>query len=270
MANEFSADIQLKYIEKSKLEKTIDYCKLPLLILAIFYFFSMVIFPCINGRGNWQYVQDVWDRWQSLNVGVLAFASSVIAFNISRFNANRQRERDFFASKSFLPSTLSELIVYFKSSAKVFKTAWNNESGCQLELDSPKMPDDYRQVFSECIRHADPEVGAYLSLIIVKLQVHDARLRDFVTQFNDNNYINPDKYNLITYLYRLGELQALVGNLFAFARNIEEFNSKHLTWDDFKNAYANLDIWLEEFNFNDRINLEAFTKRTITKHNITN
>ena len=73
---------------------------------TIIYFSCMLLYPWIDGNFYWSHVQDIWDRWQSLNVGVLAFISSIIAFNISRFNANKQREREFTAAKAFLPMTL--------------------------------------------------------------------------------------------------------------------------------------------------------------------
>ncbi|MEW8626991.1 MAG: hypothetical protein AB2551_14655 [Candidatus Thiodiazotropha sp.] len=81
---------------------------------AFLYFISMFIIPLVDNALNWGGIQNVWDRWQSLNVGMLAFISSITAFNISRFNANKQRERDFLAAKAFLPDALSELIDYFE------------------------------------------------------------------------------------------------------------------------------------------------------------
>jgi hypothetical protein len=87
---------------------------------AILYAFCMLVWPWISGCGDWGYVQGVWDRWQSLNVGMLALVSSITAFNISRYNAAKQRQRDLLAPKAFLPAALSELVSYFKASANIF------------------------------------------------------------------------------------------------------------------------------------------------------
>ena len=84
------------------------------LILGI-YLYSMVIFPLFEGNFSWKYLQSVWHSWQGLNVGILAFVSSVIALNISRYNANKQRERNFIAARAFLPEAFSELTKYFNS-----------------------------------------------------------------------------------------------------------------------------------------------------------
>jgi len=93
--------------------------------------------------------------------------------------------------------------------------------------------------------------------------VHDARLHSFVNQLNDNSFVSPNRHNLITYFYRVGQLEALTSNLFDFARNESGFNAASLSWEDFRNAYGNLGIWINEIEIDDTMNLEAFTKRRI-------
>lgn len=252
----------LGIVKPDTLVNLLNFVGLP---MAAIYAFCMFAWPWISGRGDWNHVQEIWDRWQSLNVGMLAFVSSITAFNIARFNAEKQRERDFLAAKAFLPAALSELVSYFKASATVFTLGWEPRPEHSPNFVVPDLPSAYKSVFSDCIRHADPNVGDYLSRILVWLQVHDSRMRGYVEQHHDGSYINPDKHNLITYLYRLGELQALVGKLFEFARNMSEFDSAPLEWEDFRNAYANLDIWTEEIVIDERMNLEAFTKRAIAR-----
>lgn len=207
----------------------------------------------------------MWERWQSLNVGMLAFTSSVIALNISRYNSNKQREREFVAAKAYLPATLSELCEYYRSSAEVFDKAWNTPQGKEIDVAAPNLPGDYRDIFSECIKHSEPEVADHLASILVKLQVHDARLRGLMRDHNSDGVVSPDKHNLISYLYRLGELQAIVNKLFGFARSTEAFDSGPLEWEDYRNAYGNFDIHLEDFYIDDLMNLEAFTRRAISR-----
>lgn len=54
------------------------------------YVCSMFVAPIFQGDFSWGYVQAVWDRWQGLNVGVLAFAASLTAFSISRGKERRR------------------------------------------------------------------------------------------------------------------------------------------------------------------------------------
>lgn len=250
-------------LKPDKLVDLLNWLGLP---AAALYAICMLVFPWLDGRGDWGYVQDVWDRWQSLNVAMLAFVSSITAFNISKFNANKQRERDFLASKAFLPAALSELISYFKDSASVFKEGWESKNESKPAFRIPVLPQEYKEVFGHCIRYAEPDVGDYLSRILVWLQVHDAQLKGYIEQAGDKHYFHPDKLNLITYFYRLGELQALVNKLFEFARNMGEFDSSPLEWEDFRNAYGNLDVWVEEIYIDEKMNLEAFTKQAIARN----
>ena len=122
-------------------------------------------------------------------------------------------------------------------------------------------------MFSNCIRHADPEVGAYLSNILVRLQVHEARLRDAIGDSTSGIERVADKYSLLAYLLRVGEIYVLTGNLFAFARGEEVFRAKTLTWDDFRSAYSILDLEIDDFFIDEAMNLMAFTKRWLERTN---
>lgn len=255
----------MKHIGIVKPDRLVGILNLLGIPVAALYVLSMFVYPWIKEGGDWQQVQDVWDRWQSLNVGMLAFISSITAFNISRFNAEKQRERDFQASKAFLPDALSGLSSYLRSSAAVFIEGWESEPGSTLRLSAPLPPSGYKEVFKECIRHAEPDVGAYLSRILVWLQVHASRLEGYIEQQGDNTWVHPDRLNLISYLYRLGELQALVNRLFPFSRNMAPFDSSPLVWEDFRNAYGNLDIWVNEIRIDETYNLEAFTRRALER-----
>lgn len=239
-------------------------------ITVVVYTVAMMVYPWIHGGWSWSHVQVVWDRWQALNVGVLAFMSSLIAFNIAGYNASRQREREFVAARAFLPSALSELVPYFKESARVFKRFWDTEPDLAddqelPELQTPRLPDAYKGVFADCIRHASPEVGEYLSRMLVGLQIHNARLQGLLHPDEEIDVHVVSKHSLLTCLYRLAELQALVAQLFEFARGESVFTSRKLEWEDFRNAFGNLNIRPDQFVIDDQLNLTAFTQRQISK-----
>ena len=247
-------------------DRLLNFVGLPLLAV---YGFSVLVYPWLTPGASWTYVQAVWDRWQTLNAGALAFLASVVAFNIARYNSEEQRERDFFASKAFLPSTLSALMGYCAECARVLEALWQAEGQRRTPMPYVPPPDGYREVFSNCIRHASPEVGAYLVRILVLIQVHDARLRDATRIEPGGNERVVDRHNLLAYVLRLGELYALLGGLFGFARSEESFKSKELTWDELQSAYRIMDLEIEDLYINDKMNLESFTIRWLerTKRN---
>ena len=66
--------------------------------------------------------------------------------------------------------------------------------------------------------------------------------------------------NVMSYVYCLGELQALVNVTFDHARTGVSFRHEELTWDDFTNAYHVLGVDYERVQ-----GLKGFTKRAIQR-----
>lgn len=233
---------------------------------GVIFFIAMILAPWINYDYEWKVVQEVWDRWQTLNAGVLAFIASVIALRISKSNENKQRQRRFVAAKAFLPHALSELMIYFKGSAAFLLEAWERVDEKHLlpleplALTTPEAPQDYKGIFKDCISEADDDVAALMASLLTKLQIFNARITEVESSFKPDRKLIVISENIRVYLYNLAELQALINNLFGFARSMEDFSDAKLTWDDFKNAYSNLDIWIDEID-----GLEDFTKRAISR-----
>ena len=244
--------------------RILNYLGFPLVGL---YVISMFIVPWIHGSLDWNYIQKVWYDWQSLNVAMLAFFSSIVALNISRYNAEKQRERNFTAAKAFLPESLSELVSYFKESARFLEAVWgrrkSNETFNQhqpLLIPVPSLPSQHKEVFARAIKHAETDIARYLANILVLLQIHHSRMNLLHDAFGPNGTLIIGSSTVISYLNQLAELKALVSRLFPFARSMASFDDAELTLDDFSNSYANLDIELEKYD-----GLIEFTKTRLEK-----
>ncbi|ELA7191830.1 hypothetical protein RAL08_000282 [Vibrio parahaemolyticus] len=210
-------------------------------VVILVYLYSMFIHPFIEGKWSWQYVHGVWYSWQALNVGMLAFGSSLIAFNISRYHVTKQLEREFIAAKAFLPQALNELCDYFRKSAKVLSEAYESSKESQrkrnaLKAEIPDTPERHIPVFKECIKSATPDVAEYLAKVLMLLQIHDSRMQVIRTE----GVGNPSYRK--SCLYSLAELQVLVDGLFDFARGEEPFSDCKLTTEKFSNALAALSL----------------------------
>lgn len=236
------------------LERLANWIGIPGLSL---YVWSMLLYPWIKGQGDWKHVQAVWDQWQTLNAALIAFAASLIALNISRVAAEKQRAREFSASRAFLPAAFSELSLYFNESAVALSSLWNAEPGSVV---APTPPSSYRDVFKDCIRHATPQVGAYLASVLVNLQIHEARIRDAAA-----SGAPADKHALISYLYSLGNLKVAVDKQYGFARGESSFDELPATWEDFRNAYGILELHLEHFEVDEMRTLKSFTERALAR-----
>jgi hypothetical protein len=233
--------------------------------VLVIYFFCMLIYPWLESKGDWHDVQDVWDRWQPLNVGVLALISSIIGFYISRYSQNKKRERDFVAARAFLPLALSDLTGYCSSCSALLREAYaalEIQDGQRLSLKSElkEIPESLKDTFSRCISVADPDVGEHLAKILWKLQINNSRMKQLKTQSSPEAGQIFFKSTLASYLFSLGELQALTNKTFNFARAIEPFDGSSLTWDDYQNAFSNLDIDLDEVD-----GLEKLTRGVIAR-----
>jgi len=56
-----------------------------------------------------------------------------------------------------------------------------------------------------------------------------------------------------------------VNKLFDFSRDEAEFDGTPVTWEELKNAFLNLNIHASDFHIDDKVNLEAFSKRALQR-----
>ncbi len=233
--------------------------------LIVIYILSMFVVPLIKNGGDWQIIQSIWDRWQSLNVGMLAFLSSLIAFNISNYNAERQRSREFLAAKSFLPEAFSELTKYCRESMVLFMEAWRRASDdadrCDtaLKAATPLLPEGYREIFRECIKAAEPKVGDRLSYILMLLQIHHSRMTGLAEEFTDNEKLIIPR-NIVNYVYGIAKIQALINKTYEYARGTGPFDDGLLVWEDFQSV-----LWLADVEINEIDGLQECIEQAISR-----
>ena len=234
-------------------------------VAVAFYLFGMLVYPFLNG--GWENTHAVWLEWQSLNVGVLAFAASVIAFNISKYQTDQQRKRELIAARSFLPHALSDLTTYLKACSRILKQGYqfaeHNEwpDNAQPDIHSPALPNGYAQIIEKCISLSDPPLANRLSHILMKLQINQARLGELAAELGGQEKISISRANIVTYIFRVGELQCLLNALFPYSRGEQELANIPLDWEAFSNAYGMLDIWADDYE-----DLHGLTMRVLAKN----
>ncbi|BAJ03770.1 hypothetical protein [Shewanella violacea] len=228
------------------------------------YFISMLVYPFYIG--DWAHVHAVWETWQSLNTGALAFVASVVALNAVKYSEEKKRQRNFIAARAFLPQALSELCGYFEESSKVLIEAWerakDRNDRCKTPLNAmlPSVPEVHIQVFKECIAEAEPKVGDHLAYILVRLQIHQSRLKSLHSDFSEDSYMIQIPQNIMSYIFALAELQGLVNQLFPYSRGVETFSRSNLKAEVYFSAYRSWDIYIE-----DQDDLRGFTERNHAK-----
>lgn len=242
------------------MNKAIKFLILVLLLLLLsIYIISMLIYPFT--QGDWKHVQEVWDRWQSLNVGVIALIASGTALYASHHYTNRQyeqdnkqRARDFVAARAFLPEALSSLCRYLESCTTFLLEAYNIDprnklsekiTPSNLKSPVPQLPSDYKEVFSKCISLADPDLGDHLAKILRDLQINQARISSLPAELGEGSHTIVSRLNILDNLHKVGEIQASINLVFNTARGEESFASRKLSKEDFETAYLGLKITQE-------------------------
>lgn len=195
-------------------------------IVGLTYVGFMFVSPVIQGRGDWGYIQAVWDRWQSLNVGILAFAASLTALSISRINERRQLQREFVSARALLPHALSELAGFCEQSASYFIevhdtfTGWSSWADFETPLKQPpEIPTDVFPIFTQCIRTGETQVAESLAQLLSSLQVHQSRMRNLHSMPTRSSLRTANAASLaFDYLAALALIRTNIDKMFDFAR----------------------------------------------------
>lgn len=219
-------------------------------IAGLTYVGFMFVSPVIQGRGDWDYIQAVWDRWQSLNVGILAFAASVIALSISRINERRQLQREFISARALLPHALSELAGFCEESAAYFIevhdtfTGWSSWADLEMPLKQPpEIPTDIFPIFTQCIRTAETQVAENLAQLLSSLQVHRSRMHDLHAMPTSSSLRTANAARLaFDYLVPLALIRANIDKLFDFARGEGSLDITKPNQKEIRTAYAMMKV----------------------------
>lgn len=217
---------------------------------------------------DWVYLQSVWERWQSLNVGVLALISSILVFKATKYHSEQARLRQFKAARAMLPDALSELTAYLKSAAKSLDQLWDDVEQSSLPTDSdfeipfPQLPIKARETIKECISQANDDVGDFLARILANLQVFDARLTNMCEDCKGEYRVSPTEHDVKAAMILAGKIHALVNNIFEFSRGREDFSVVELELHHYMSAYALLDLEVGR-GFDKYTGLTAMTVKSI-------
>lgn len=214
------------------------------MILIIFipsYFIGMFLYPLIAGGASWSHLQNVWQNWQGLNVGVLALISSGVALTLTIRSEQKKNASALYAAKAFIPAALSEITLYLKACTKVADTAWinNNIKQYRKTFTSPKphFELNLKAVFKEVMKLTDIDIAEHLGEIIIDLQVIDSRIAELHASFKSGHEHRFDKSYLLTIAYSLCKLQSLVDETYPFSRSETKIIKRMIDNRSLKNSY---------------------------------
>ncbi|MGY3882964.1 hypothetical protein [Aeromonas veronii] len=195
-------------------------------LLFALYIASMVAYPFYISGLDWNYVQGVWNTWQTLNAAMIALLASIIALATTMYSEHQKRERELLAAKALLPEALTQLIYFCKHSAGLLKEAYinRNEPNSDRHLlyingNFYQIPEWVDSAFQGCIVAANKPDAIYMTDILAELQIIRARLVDIHYDSNREQELLVMPDDIIAHIRKLGYFAARVTALFPYARD---------------------------------------------------
>lgn len=212
-------------------------------VAFIAYITSMIVYPLYVG--GWGNLQSTLYTWQSLNVGILAFSSTVILFYVSTISSRDKELQNLKACRAMLVLALSNLSEFLEQSVDLLLKMNQHGDGRyyigNMELkdfkDFPILESYNLDLIKECIKFAKKDDAAHLASLLTFFQIFKARYKFFFStvSFHDYDY-------KITKVYRdAGELKAVIDATFGYARLWRD-NIETVDRDLIVTAHKNLNI----------------------------
>lgn len=179
-----------------------------------------------------QGIDDWLLAWQTLIAGVLALVGALgtIVFLYRQSQTEAEKKRN--AYKATLPLALDALHLYVIHSIRWLKGVREKagllESGAYTSnVSVPTVPRPDNGMIGDlrnCVEHLDIEASRFVTKLLVRMQVQQARIADFA-DFLENNTIRRDKgrvglgNNIDEYIADSVELAAYASRLYEYARS---------------------------------------------------
>ncbi|MFT0214077.1 hypothetical protein VQ643_15990, partial [Pseudomonas sp. F1_0610] len=126
----------IKRIKEIDWENLKTYLWIIFFCIFFIYILCMFIFPWIEHR-SWIKVQKVWHSWQSLNVGIIALSSSLVALYVVKFSEISRRRIEYNLARHMLAISADKITRDMVNIGKKLIKKLNNND-C-VEIDSAKI-----------------------------------------------------------------------------------------------------------------------------------
>ena len=185
------------------------------IVVFVVYVSSMFLAPAIKYQ-NWVEVQNVLERWQALNVGVLAFGASILLWFSTKYRVKTEDNREYKVARVMLVFSANDLHEYIM---KTVQDIIGGKTNC-LSIDG------LMANFEKYIKYAPDENSKFIIETLCVLQVANARNKG-------RNRINGE-YDLdLIGIYC--HLAARNSRVFPYARG-DAFDTSNITAAEISNA----------------------------------
>ncbi|MCF5764197.1 hypothetical protein K3H47_09605 [Aeromonas veronii] len=207
---------------------------------------AMVIIPAIATNLNWLEIQEIWDRWQTLNSGMIALLAAMLAIYAAQHTENARRQRELIAARALLPLALSDLHKYCIELAIFIRTEyleWSKNRPDEVLTTNNEVPDRPAawvfEAFKNCMIHTNENEAKFMASILSEAQIINSRLHDYK---NNNHLIMESTFS--GYRSYLCDIHAKLGRMFQYSREHTPLLTENITDEERHNSTLVLDIEL--------------------------
>lgn len=215
-------------------------------MLTSAWIIAMVIIPAIVTNLNWSEIQNIWDRWQTLNSGMIALLAAMLAIYAAQHTENARRQRELIAARALLPLALSDLHKYCIELAMFIKAEyqeWSKNRPSEVLTTDNKVPDRPAawvfDAFKNCMIHTNENEAKFMASILSEAQIINSRLHDYK---NKNHLIMESTFS--GYSNYLCNTHAKLARMFKYSREHTPLLTEDITNEERHNSILVLDIEL--------------------------
>ncbi len=207
--------------------------------LISIWFLAMICLPIISTKLNWIEIQDIWDRWQTLNSGMIALLAAMFAIYTTQYIENARRKRELIAAKALLPLALHDMSDHCSYLSKIINEAYEKLKGKQnttlseYKIDRPG--EWVFDTFKNSMIHEENDNAIFIASILSDVQILNARFYSFT-----------DHKKIITYreIKRMAEclctLKSKIDRAFKYARGKDKLIITPITKSENENSWSAL------------------------------
>jgi hypothetical protein len=213
-------------------------------VFFIIYFLSMFVCP-FSINFSYSDLMQTWHKWQSFNVGVLAFLSSYYFYLGVKEREKSHRRSHYLANASIITHEFALINNYLRENVKWLDEQWDSlelgDKQAVSKTEKPEITETYLENFKNCMLYSESEERDYLSSLLFKLQMFKSRLDKTQSNIIEKEFSDA-KFRIIRCIYDSIEIYSHIITNYDYFRQLETFNCDVFVIDIFDSSMDELKL----------------------------
>lgn len=195
-------------------------------VFFIIYFLSMFVCPFFINFSYSDLMQTL-HKWQSFNVGVLAFLSSYCFYLGVKEREKSHRRSHYLANASIITHEFALINNYLRENVKWLDEQWDSlelgDKQAVSKTEKPNITETYLENFKNCMLYSEDEERDYLSSLLFKLQMFKSRI-DKTESIIIGKEFSDAQFKIISCIYGSIEIYSHIITNYNYYRQLDTFN----------------------------------------------